>query len=110
MSRQEVLSPDRAGSGRERASILLLGALIIGGIAIYLALRVAGSGTDTQKDLLPYQVLARTLPESEQQTFSAIRGGLSDAEAVCGQQSGWPDPSSLASRGIAPFAGEGGSL
>ena len=61
MSRQEVVSPGRSGSGRERASILLLAALIVGGIGIYLALRVSGSGTDAQKDLLPYQVLARTL-------------------------------------------------
>jgi uncharacterized protein DUF6162 len=110
MSTQEVRSPGRSGSGRERTSILLLAALIIGGIGVYLALRVSGSGSDTQKDLLPYQVLARTLPDSEQQTFSAIRSGLAEAEAERGRQTRWPEPAALASRGIAPFAGATGSL
>jgi len=110
MSRQEVRSPGRAGTVRERASLLLLGALIVGGIGIYLALRVSGSGTDSQKDLLPYQVLVRTLPDSEQQTFGAIRSGLGDAEAERAREMRWPEPSALASRGIAPFAGDAQSL
>ena len=110
MNRQEVHSPGRSGSGRERTSILLLAALIVGGIGIYLALRVSGSGTDTQKDLLPYQVLARTLPDAEQETFGAIRRGLPDAEAERGRQARWPDPPALASRGIAPFAGDANPL
>src|SRR5258708_37937280 len=106
MNRQEVRSPGRSGLGRERTSILLLGALIVGGIGIYLALRVSGSGSDTQKNLMPYQVLARALPDAEQQTFGAIRRGLADAEAERGRTAQWPEPSALASRGIAPFAGE----
>ena len=110
MSRQEVRSPGRSGSGRERTSILLLAALIVGGIGIYLALRVSGSGNDTQKDLLPYQVLVRTLPEAEQQTFGAIRRGLADAEAERGRSARWPEPAVLASRGIAPFAEDASRL
>jgi hypothetical protein len=106
MSRQEVRSPGRSGSGRERTSILLLAILIIGGIGVYLALRVSGNGADTQKDLLPYQVLARTLPDAEQQAFAAIRSGLTDAEAERSRLTRWPEPSALASRGIAPFTGE----
>lgn len=104
MTRQEVLSPAQKGSGRERASILLLAGLIVGGLGIYLALRVPGSSRDTQKDLLPYQVLARTLPESEQRTFAALRRGLLEAEAERGRSARWPEPSWLASQGIAPFA------
>ena len=110
MSRQEVVSPGRAGSGRERASILLLAALIVGGIGIYLALRVSGSGANAQKDLLPYQVLARTLPDAEQETFGAIRRGLSEAEAERGRLGQWPQPLALASRSIPPFAGDAHSL
>jgi hypothetical protein len=104
MSQQEVLSPGRSGSNRERTSILVLAALIVGGIGIYLVLRVSGSGTDTQRDLLPYQILARTLPETEQQTFSAIRNGLADAETERGRLGTWPEPAALAGKGIAPFA------
>src|SRR5690242_5381976 len=110
MSRQEVRSPGRSGSGRERASILLLAALIVGGIGVYLALRVSGSGSDTQKDLLPYQILARTLPDAEQRTFAAIRGGLADAETERARLAKWPEPAALASKGISPFAGDGASL
>jgi hypothetical protein len=110
MTRQEVRSPGRSGSSRERTSILLLGALIVGGIGIYLALRVSGKGSDTQKDLLPYQVLARTLPDAEQQTYGAIRRGIVDAEAERGRVARWPEPSALASRGITPFAGQADSL
>ena len=110
MSRQEVRSPGRTGSGRERAGILLFAALIVGGIGIYLALRVSGSGSDSQKDLLPYQILARTLPEGEQRTFTAVRSGLPAAEAVRAERAHWPEPSELASRGVSPFAGNAGAL
>ncbi len=110
MNRQEIRSPGRTGSGRERASLLLLAILIVAGIGVYLALRVSGNGGDTQKDLLPYQILARSLPDAEQQTFLAIRHGLSDAEAVRAEQARWPEPAALANRGVSPFAGDGQSL
>jgi hypothetical protein len=104
LSQQEVRSPGARGTGRERTSILLLAGLIVGGIGLYLALRVSGSAGTDRKDLLPYQVLARTLPDVEQQTFAAIRRGLSDAEAERAREARWPEPSALASRGIPPFA------
>jgi hypothetical protein len=108
MSTQEVRSPGRAASSRrERASVLALAGLIIGGLGFYLALRVSGDSRDSQKNLLPYQVLARALPDAEQQTFSAIRRGLLDAEAERARQSRWPQPSLLADRGVAPFADRG---
>jgi hypothetical protein len=105
MSRQEVRSPSRTVSGRERTSILLLAGLILGGIGIYLALRVSGNGGDTQKDLLPYQVLARTLPAADQEIFAALRGGLAQGEAIRAREGRWPDPRALAGQGIPPFAG-----
>jgi len=105
MSTQEVRSPGRtASSRRERASVLALAGLIVGGLGFYLALRVSGNSRDSQKNLLPYQVLARSLPDSEQQIFSALRRGLLDAEAERSRLSRWPEPSLLADRGIAPFA------
>ena len=108
MSTQEVRSPGRtASSRRERASVLALAGLIVGGLGFYLALRVSGNSRDSQKNLLPYQVLARSLPDSEQQIFSAIRRGLLDAEAERSRLSRWPEPSLLADRGIAPFADRG---
>jgi hypothetical protein len=108
MSTQEVRSPGRtATSRRERAGVLALAGLVIGGLAFYLALHVYGNSRDSQKNLLPYQVLARTLPDSEQQTFAAIRRGLLDAEAERSRLSRWPEPSLLADRGVAPFVDHG---
>ena len=105
MSTQEVRSPGRtASSRRERASVLALAGLIVGGLGFYLALRVSGNSRDSQKNLLPYQVLARSLPDSEQQIFSALRRGLLDAEAERSRLSRWPEPSLLAGRSVAPFA------
>jgi hypothetical protein len=105
MSTQEVRSPGRtASSRRERACVLALAGLIVGGLGFYLALRVSGNSRDSQKNLLPYQVLARSLPDSEQQIFSALRRGLLDAEAERSRLSRWPEPSLLADRGVAPFA------
>ena len=104
MNRQEVRSPGARGAGRERRSLLLVAALIVGGIGVYLALRVSGSGGDRSDDLMPYQALARTLTETEQQTFGEIRRGLADVEIERVRAARWPEPSVLASRGIPPFA------
>jgi hypothetical protein len=110
MSTHEVRSPGRpASSARERASVLALVGLVIGGIGFYLALRASGTSRDSQKNLLPYQVLARSLPESEQQTFTAIRRGVLDAEADRARLAAWPAPAVLAERGVVPFADRGGS-
>jgi hypothetical protein len=104
MSPQEVRSPDRpGGSRRERAGVLALAGLIVGGIGFYLALRASDDNRNTQKDLLPYQVLARTLPDAEQNIFRTLRQGLLEAEAERSRSSAWPEPSILAERGIAPF-------
>lgn len=105
MSPQEVQSPGRLGSSRvERAGVLTLAALIVGGIGFYLALRASGDRSGTQKNLLPYQVLVRTLPDSDQRVFLALRQGLLDIEAERSRESRWPEPSLLAGRGLAPFA------
>jgi hypothetical protein len=108
MSAQEVRSPGRAaGSRRERAGVLALAGLIVGGIGFYLALRASSDSRDSQKNLLPYQVLVRTLPDADQDVFTALRRGLLEAEADRSRLSRWPEASVLADHGVAPFSDSG---
>jgi hypothetical protein len=87
----------------ERAGVLVVGAGIISVVAVYLALN-ANAGRDSTRDLLPYQTLVRTLPESDQRLFRVLREGLLTAEADRARSAAWPEPESLAARGVAPFA------
>jgi hypothetical protein len=64
---------------------------VISIIAVYLALSRASGDRDGARDLLPYQTLARALPETDQQTFTAIRQGLLNAEAERARTGAWPD-------------------
>lgn len=88
---------------RERAGVFAVAAAIISVIAVYLALNAATGGSDSVKDLLPYQMLVRTLPESDQRLYRSLRQGLSAAEAERVRTSAWPDAAWLDARGIAPF-------
>lgn len=90
----------RTGTDRhvERARVLLLAGVIAAGIGAYLALGAAGTDRDhdRERNLLPYQALVRTLPESEQSVFRAIRSALPSIEADRGTTSRWPEASTLA--------------
>src|SRR5262249_49724874 len=103
---QTVHSPDRStrGTWRERTGVVALAAGIVSVIAVYLALNATTKGDDAAKRLLPYQTLARTLPDADQRVFTAIRSGLLTAEAERARTAAWPDASLLAARGVAPFA------
>jgi hypothetical protein len=87
---------------RERAGVLGLAAAIVATIAVYLALNPSG-GDSASRNLLPYQALARALPDSEASQFRAIRSAEIAAESDRARTSTWPQPSALAARGIAPF-------
>jgi hypothetical protein len=67
-------------------------------------LRTVGGTGNVERDLLPYQTLARTLTQSEQQMFTAIRRGLGDVEAERARTSRWPEPLVLAANGVPPFS------
>lgn len=106
MTPQTVRSPDRSTrqTWRERAGVVALAAGIVSVVAVYLALNAATGSDDATRRLLPYQTLARRLPEPDQRMFTAIRSGLLAAESDRARTSVWPDPSALAARGIGPFA------
>jgi hypothetical protein len=93
-----------AGNAVERTRVLVLGGLIVAGVGGYLFLNTTSAGRDSQRNLLPYQTLARTLPESEQSLFQALQKGQLAAEAERVRTSRWPDVPALASAGVAPFA------
>jgi hypothetical protein len=103
-----------AGSSVEKTRVLLLGGLIATGIGAYVFLTATGAGGDKPRTLLPFQALARTLPESEQARFRSIRQAELAAAAERARTSRWPEVQTLADAGIAPFAadrsaGEGGA-
>ena len=91
---------------RERLGVFALAGVIVTAIGGYLAVSTVTGGRDGSRSLLPYQTLARTLPEADQRQFRAIREGLLQVEAERARTSTWPEPSVLASRGVVPFAGD----
>ena len=82
-------------SGRERAGVFALAGVIITVVVVYLALNATSSGVDSGRGLLPYQSLASTLPEPDQQQFRALREALLTAEAGRARDSRWPEAASL---------------
>ena len=96
------------GVMRERVGVLVAGGGIISVIAVYLALNATAS-RDGARDLLPYQMLVRQLPDEDQRLFRSLREGLLVAEVDRVRTAGWPEPSALAARGIAPFTSDGGA-
>jgi hypothetical protein len=92
----------RGGGWRERAGVLGLAVAIVATIGGYLALNPSG-GDSGSRNLLPYQSLARSLSDSDARQFRAIRNAVIAAESDRVRTSTWPEPSSLAARGIAPF-------
>ena len=105
MSVHEVKSPDRAAERtRERAGILTLAAVVAGAVGFFLVFGTSGNQADSQRNLLPYQALVRTLVESDQQVYAALRRGLVDAEAERARTSRWPEPLVLATLGAPPFS------
>src|SRR5262245_36364971 len=102
-SRIQPADSSRAQTGRERLGVLLVAGGIVSVIAVYLALNAMTGARDGAKDLLPYQVLARTLPQADERTFKMLREGLLAAEAERVRTSVWPDIAHLESRGVAPF-------
>ena len=91
-----------ARSGGERRQVLLLAVLLIVGVAGYLGLTALNRDAGKQ-DLLPYQFLARSLPEPEQQIFFAIRDAILPMEAARFETKRWPDPEALSERGVTLF-------
>lgn len=100
-----------AKKGGERRQVLLLALLLIGGLAAYVGLTALNRDNRDQQDLLPYQFLARNLPESEQHVFNTIRDAVAPMEAARVEMKRWLDPESLSARGVTVFnpPSEGGT-
>jgi len=83
------------GGGRERAGVFALAGVIVTLVVVYFALNATGGRRDESRNLLPYQTLAATLPESDQQQFRGIREQLLAAEAQRARAKRWPDAAEL---------------
>lgn len=101
----DVLPP----SHRDEASWVFLSATFVCLCVIYIvafqmnpASRTAG-GTRDAAATLPFQVLFRDLPGSEQRVFRQMQEGLEEALRTRGARGDWPTVESLAALGIPPF-------
>ncbi|MEQ1909769.1 MAG: hypothetical protein ABMA15_13155, partial [Vicinamibacterales bacterium] len=65
-----------------------------------------GGPAESEKHLLPFQVLVAERPGEEQRTFRELQEGLSEAEAVRASSGVWPSSDALAKDGIPPFAAD----
>jgi hypothetical protein len=93
-----------AKRGRERSIIVAVAIVIAAAVGLYLGLRASGGGTGT---LLPYQMLARDLVQSDQEIFTRLRQCLLDAEALRARQGSWPEPDAVASLPTSPIGASG---
>lgn len=70
MTTRVVQSPSESkNSGRERAGVFALAGIIVTIVIVYFALSATGGRRDESRNLLPYQALAASLPESDQRQF-----------------------------------------
>jgi hypothetical protein len=77
-------------------------------VAIYVvAFETFGSGgvgsVGPNDGLLPFQVLFRDLPSTDQRVFRAMQEGAGEAERLRTAEGAWPTTASLADGGIPPF-------
>lgn len=68
----------------------------------------AGGGGAEARDLMPYQMLFRTLGGDDQRLFRELQEGLLEAENARSSTRRWPAPAELAAQGIPPFADAAG--
>jgi hypothetical protein len=63
-----------------------------------------GSGPASDRNLMPFQRLFRSLGPHEQRMFRELQEGLLEAENVRAGTGRWPEAAELAARGVPPFA------
>jgi hypothetical protein len=102
---EEVVPP----SQRDDGSWVFLAAMAIVVCVIYIVgFERGGPPASTAgaqaRALLPYQVLFRDLPSTEQRIFRAMQEGLGEALRARGSTQTWPPVSALAAQGVPPFA------
>ena len=86
----------------EFISVVRVAIAVVACAWIYAASRSPDTGAG--RDLLAYQSLMMDLQFVEQRAFRELREGLLEAERVRATSGQWPEPSTLATDGIPPFA------
>jgi hypothetical protein len=101
----EVVSPSVEG---ELVWLFNTAAFILVVVIYIVAFETLGSGrvvsTGPMDGLLPFQVLFRDLPTSDQRMFRAMQEGAGEAERLRAADGAWPTTPSLADAGVPPFA------
>jgi hypothetical protein len=93
---------------RETAMVVRAAIVIAALVGFYLANTAWDTGTGAPRtvNLLPYQLLMRDRPATEQRMFRELQEGLLEAERIDSSTGNWPEPSVLAADGIPPFASD----
>jgi hypothetical protein len=92
MTTRVVASSGGSKDGRrERTGVFAVGGLIVTILLVYLAFNAKRSQDDSSRGLLPYQALASSLPEADQQQFRAVRESLTAAESIRARTKRWPE-------------------
>jgi len=101
----DVVSPSLDG---ELVWLLNTAAFILVVVIYVVAFETVGSGragsVGPNDGLLPFQVLFRDLPSTDQRVFRAMQEGAGEAARLRVVDGAWPTTASLADGGIPPFA------
>jgi Family of unknown function (DUF6162) len=88
----------------ELAHVVRVGLAIVVAATVYLSLHSSlFAGDPATRQLLPFQKLAMSRPESEQKMFVDIQEGLLEAENRRSTSGAWPTVAELAGDGVPPF-------
>jgi hypothetical protein len=89
----------------ELGYVVRVGLVIVVAASMYLRVDSALFNDDgVNHQLLPFQQLVLTRPDTEQRMFRELQEGLLEAEARRSSTGEWPTVSELADEGIPPFA------
>lgn len=99
----EVLPPSRSDEG---TWVLLSAAFVVLCVIYVVAFqRLGGSaGSESTRSMLPFQVLFRDLPSTEQREFRQMQEGFGEAMAERGRSGAWASAEALGATGVPPFA------
>jgi hypothetical protein len=90
---------------QELVHIVRVGVLIVLGVWLYLA-SALGDASATRKNLLPYQTVIQSRPDTDQRMFRELQEALLEAERERSADGAWPDVNVLGDQGIPPFAND----
>ena len=98
----EVEPPSRSGEMEWVCNAAVFVVLVV--IYVIAFQTYGGPQRDAAASMLPYQVLFRDLPGTDQRVFRAMQEGTTEALRTRANTGAWPSVDDLATAGVPPFA------